>query len=304
MSLASADGTKRFRTIGEDENESLQINVNDVILVEDTFTNQLYGVKFATGEPAFAREDLAEILGANLAERLGFAQGVWRWGGPDDKRGTTNTTTAGMDDDEVRIRPLVFELAPNYAGEGEWQQVATWSYREQEDVPHDQLAAMLLLDFALLNVDRHGNNVLWQRDPRTGKVNLTPIDHGIGLNGPKDESLESIDPNFAGFMSFIAESHAGSVHLKLLKEKIEYGDGREVAEALKQFQKNLRDSIEESSLEEFIDNIARQLGIIDPYGLDEYPPELNQLMARIQWILTVDTRDIVDAVENWKPLWT
>ncbi|WP_149538006.1 protein kinase family protein [Siccirubricoccus phaeus] len=79
------------------------------------------------------------------------------------------------------------------------------SLSAREEIPPEEVQKVILLDMAVLNLDRHADNMLAQRQ-QDGSTRLIPIDHGLSLPGfaaAKDGTIADKlgNPNFTATLS-------------------------------------------------------------------------------------------------------
>ena len=149
-------------------------------LFTDTRTGRRYLSKYEQTS-YIPNEDIAEVLGNNIAGRLGFPVGGMRFAGPAtmarrNKNGKFNNISASPG------RPILLEHADNYTTGGvrrpEWN---------MNDDP-SQLVNAAILDYILLNPDRHTDNYFVSGDQQ--RPRFVPIDASMGFQNaryrPKD----------------------------------------------------------------------------------------------------------------------
>ena len=174
--------------------------VNGVRLYLDKTTGQKIGVKFGSngnrpenrgpGEAKFYNEHSNEILGAAIAERLGFPQGQIRIGGDYAPQ------IDGVSPERARFgsRPLVIELGHNlgadtpaahYPGIMDLVENTGDTPQEEADILKSFIA-LRLMDKITGNQDRHPYNFLIGND---GKV--YPIDNGAAIGTAASEPWDS-----------------------------------------------------------------------------------------------------------------
>jgi len=173
--------------------------VNGVRLYLDKTTGQKIGIKFGSngnrggqgpGEARFTNEHSNEVLGAAIAERLGFPQGQIRIGGDYAPQ------IDALDGRRARYasRPLVIELghnlgadtpAANYPGMLDIMRNTGDTPDEEADILKSFIA-LRLMDKITGNQDRHPNNFLIGND---GKV--YPIDNGAAIGTSASEAWDS-----------------------------------------------------------------------------------------------------------------
>jgi hypothetical protein len=147
----------------------------------DRVSQQRIGIKYGTAAGKrtsyFPNEDVNEVLAAHVAERLGFAYGSMRWGGPPP---VDAFPPRGYD---PGARPIVFELLHNYANlSGDPADALSLEHGGDSGYPSeasaDSLISGLLLDLIIQNGDRHGGNFFTGETPSGDMAWFVPIDHG------------------------------------------------------------------------------------------------------------------------------
>lgn len=158
--------------------------VNSTKLVEDTTNGTRYGLKYTgtynvdTGvvglRSQFFDEDVNEVLGLHMAERLGFAQGQVRHATP---VGPMRMGMIARAAETAPGRAILFEFGQTVVdAEG---LTAASKRSEAEDIQLEDAVLMQLLDYLILNSDRHWNNFLSGRG-KFGEGHY-PIDMGAGF---------------------------------------------------------------------------------------------------------------------------
>ena len=177
----------RFIEIGRTEE-----GVNGIIRYQDARDGSLYGLKFSSGRGLFEREGDAEIMGAGIADALGFQQGAIRWAGPE------------LSDTEARVkrntRPILVQFAQNYnvdpkqaydrfGNEMGGPRIAQRLLAE-DPLAGEQLLAMNMLDAVIANGDRHTKNWMVGADNE-----IIPIDMGGAFGVPVmgDVPIDGLD---------------------------------------------------------------------------------------------------------------
>lgn len=143
------------------------------LLFTDTKTGRRFLSKYE-GTSYLPNEDIAEVLGNNIAGRLGFPVGGIRFAGP-----STDAPRGGKTGTQGKVptpgRPVVMEHVENYITGGVRR--AGWGggigAKIQDSV------ALGLLDYAILNPDRHGDNFFLAGN--STNPNLVPIDQSMGF---------------------------------------------------------------------------------------------------------------------------
>lgn len=245
--------------------------VNGMIRVYDRQTDQFIGIKFDDGRTyANTDEGINEMLGAHVAERLGFANGAMRWGGP-----RQNAT-----------RPIVVEMVQNYAGEdvkgghdvGDWYERSTF----------DDLVSMTLLDFAVLNSDRHGGNYFLRKDEE-GRYRFVPIDHGLGFDGRRDDYYGP-DPTLDGWLGNGQGGSRNGVAAHL-RRRLQTDDREQIVEAIKRAQQQLVDAESATAINDAMEQIVKA-------SSGRANGAVRALPERLQWIMDTDAEEIASIIER------
>jgi hypothetical protein len=268
----TGDG-KRFKSIADTSNSK-----NGMAMYEDRKTGKAIGIKFRGGTSAASQEDLSELAGAHIAERFGFAGGSIRVGG------IANSSPQGNDSTAV---PLVFELVGNYVGK--YDKPDRNSNRSMAQI--DRLRATLL-DFTILNMDRHPGNYFTVTD-KDGKLRFVPIDHGYGFNSAHE--MFSVDGDEKSFKGWLFNKWGGRRNgiMKNLRDEAGTAEGRaELVELMRDTQRQLREAEEQYGLDNALTDIFASLPDRTPRtssGRDH-----RKAVERIQWLINTDPEKIVD----------
>jgi hypothetical protein len=290
--IADNPTSGRFLPIGGSDQ-----GVNGLQMFYDRETKQRIGIKYGNGVSVGIHEDFSEMLGAHIAERLGFATSPFRWGaprpveqGPVDGRPFVHFR-AGVGNTGSAARPIVIELAQNSFGDDISMGIAG----EPTDIGADDLISMTLLDWTILNDDRHTQNIMSTRDAE-GRVNLIPIDHGMGFgSGWSPHDPESTLSEWSQSSSGGGKG-ANPIVLEIYKRS---GPGRdnwvetraELISAIQRAQDRLRNA---DSAKEVSAAIAE---IMYGAGADVTASESVSTTAdRIQWILETDPDSILESI--------
>ena len=260
--------------MGPDDQRFIQMGVgggiNGMIRLYDRETGQFIGVKFDLGKASGVNEDIGEVLGAHVAERLGFNNGVMRWGG-----------VAARNPGRKRpARPIVVEMVQNYGSEqlqvgGE---VRNW---EREGVM-DDFVSHTLLDFAIRNTDRHYQNYFVTRDAE-GRNRFIPFDHGYSLN---EGDRMGRPHTLKGWLATYGSKNPAHGEIRSAARRGEEGR-QSVIEAIRRAQDQLREADSAKDI-----NLAIQ-GILDQTG--HAPTQLvESLPDRLAWIRDTDPADILE----------
>ena len=269
----NAGDSKRFKSIADTSNSK-----NGMAMYEDRKTGKAIGIKFRNGTSAASQEDISELAGAHIAERFGFAGGSIRIGG------VPNTLPQGKDSTAA---PLVFELVGNYVGK--YDKPGTDGNRNMSQI--DRLRATLL-DFTILNMDRHPGNYFTVTD-KDGKTRFVPIDHGYGFNSAHE--MFFVDGDEKSFKGWLFNKWGGRRNgiMKNLRDEGGTPEGRaELVELMRDTQRQLREAEEQYGLDDALTDIFASLPNRTPRtssGRDH-----RKAVERIQWLIKTDPEKVVD----------
>ena len=179
------------------------------LLFTDTKTGRRFVSKYE-GTSYLPNEDIAEVLGNNVAGRLGFPVGGVRFAGPstDAPRGG-KTGTQGKA--PTPGRPIILEHAENYIAGGVRR--PGWSSGGDGNPIADSVA-LGLLDYAILNPDRHGDNYFLAGNSQ--RPNLVPVDQSMGFQNIRFRERDAQDTRDSwgdrnGFRQFARDVMNGPV---------------------------------------------------------------------------------------------
>jgi len=169
-------------------------------LFTDTATGKKFIVKFSgdhrsprTGKLMFGtNEDLNEIVGNNVAARLGFPVGEFRFAGP---------TFSGRP--PTKARPIMFEHVGNYVE----NHVTPRGPNDVADAVQDKVRATML-DYLIMNTDRHHGNFFLVT--QNGKKRFIPIDNGLGFRGRQGYFQSGDYADEAGFSRWLRDGQGGN----------------------------------------------------------------------------------------------
>ena len=237
----------RFTKVG-----NKQGGVNGIQIIRDQNGN-LYGIKFADGRMAGQGEDANELLGHHYAERLGFAQGGMRIGGP---LFPLEDAEYGYIEDIV---PLVFDLAQNLHGEDIFHTNDVGDDPWVESAGAVNLVIPTLLDAITFNPDRHGGNFFVYTDPDTGENFFIPIDNGLSFDGWDAHSeVNDMSPMDQLRVWAVLYGDRNSMMRELANRLVSGNseDREAIVAALKEAQELLKESEELFPLDEATDQIT------------------------------------------------
>ena len=274
----------------------------------DTRTGRRYLSKYEQTSYA-PNEDIAEVLGNNIAGRLGFPVGGVRFAGP-LLRATPQSQTPRKGQPSASLRdhrPVIIEHVGNYI---DGPTVVPKSVGSTFTSTTDGVNATLL-DFIMLNPDRHERNYFFTGNLRVmnGKYirQFIPIDSSLGFQNTTFQIPDSMASN-SGLYDFLTQ---GSVPFTLLfgvdyqKAKEQGSDDefrQEVQRAFERAQQRLRESEDRLPFRDAAGDATYSAGTFDDDGfivprqqsnedalrLIEFPNE------RIQYILGLDPAEFTD----------
>lgn len=224
---------------------------NNMHMFTDSITGKQYFLKYQTGAQA-ENEDLHEMVGNNLAGRFGMPVGGLRLDGK-QKGGNGVPHSAG--------RAIVYEHAGNYV-EGRLQ--LGRSIGNMGDIkPSDRVRATLM-DFVIVNRDRHGGNFFVAPDAN-GKLRFVPIDPSLGFDvNWGGRAFENFDGDDAGFVGWLRDSYGGGRNemLSSLREQVRQGrlSRREVIAAVADVQKSIREAERKNPYLNMVDDVLKTGG--------------------------------------------
>jgi hypothetical protein len=284
------------------------------IIFTDTRTGKQYLSKYEQTSYA-PNEDIAEVLGNNIAGRLGFPVGGVRFAGPllratPQSQALQKGQSASLRDH----RPVIIEHVGNYIDGPTIVPRGTFTSTT------DGVNAMLL-DFIMLNQDRHERNYFFTGNLRVmnGKYirQFIPIDSSLGfqnttfqLPSSTDEGIplpESMASN-SGLVEFTRQGSGPFTFLfgadwQKAQERGEDDEFRqEVQRAFERAQQRLRESEDRLPFRDAAGEATYSAGTFDDDGfivprrqsnedalrLIEFPNE------RIQYILGIDPAEFTD----------
>jgi hypothetical protein len=183
--------------------------------------------------------------------------------------------------------PLVFEMVGNYVGR--YDRASGDGNANMLQI--DRLRATLL-DFAILNMDRHHGNYFTVTG-KNGETRFVPIDHGYGFNSARD--MFSVDGDEKSFKGWLFGEWGGRRNgiMKYLREEGGTPEGRErLVELMRETQRQLREAEEQYGLNDALSDIFASIPNRTPRtssGRDH-----RKAVERIQWLIDTDGQKIVD----------
>ena len=252
--------------------------VNGLTMYKDKVTGKGVGIKFLGGEGYGAQEDLNELVAHHLAERFGFPMGSIRVGGKPD-------LAAG----EKAAAPIVVEHVENIIG----------SVRapNEYEFSNADLVRGILLDFAILNSDRHEGNFFMTMDSE-GVGHFVPIDHGHAFNGAAN--IHDGNPTLYGLTLYLDDYQGGggiNQMLPELRDRLQSPDQRDaIANEILQLQESLRRQQEKYDLNDAISSIFD--AVSDKAPLTDEGRNHRDAADRIKFLIVIDRMELLDALEG------
>lgn len=241
-------------------------------------------------------EDVNEILANEIQGRLGYPVGEFRFAGPvyRDRHG--------------QGRPILFEHAENYI-DGTVAPPQRNGY--ENSIPLNEKIRLTMLDFLILNTDRHGGNFFVQRDAN-GQDHIVPYDPSLGFAAREfDPALSYADET--GFKKWLRNDYGGKRNKLIgsLRTKHDSETGRDAGmtrtamiEEARKSQQLLREAEAQKRFTEFAQNVIDAAGqnsqappITRASGARvSEPSKISFTQQRIDWVLSQTPEQIVDAM--------
>jgi hypothetical protein len=277
---ANSQAGGRYRQLGTGG------GINGMRRYEDTLTGRKIGVKFPEGEAYGFQEELNEFAGAFFAERMGFAQGVMRVGGP---LPDAKAQYGGNAND--RAVPIVVELGQDVVGSD--INLAQQILKPDKAATRD-LVRLQLLDFVIINSDRHGGNFFVAE--RRGKQHFYPIDMGLGFNARRENFYDGVDGSPEGLKRWRRAPRGGRLNnIDLaLRTRAMTAEGRaELRREIVALQRDLKRKEKQfnarAGIQEIFANGPRTP--LTAGGRDHF-----KAVKRMQWIMNTDPDSVLDAL--------
>ena len=281
--------------------------VNATRVVKDTTNGARYGLKYTgrydvnTGDVAlssqFLDEDVNEALGSHLAERLGMAQGQFRFSTP---VGEMTMGLIGVGQDKAPGRGILFEFGQTVVdAEGLTE---AKNRREAMDIQLEDTIPMQLLDYLSLNLDRHRGNYL-SGGGQFGEGHY-PIDMGAGFGAAyevPDEIAQGGRGSLMGYLADVSNKYEATrwkiaERLRGLrgaqKEREKEKIASEIEPAIANLIARLKTLEDELSLEDSIDYLVLTSGRTDVWD------ELQETVDRYQYLLNEDPKELAKIIVN------
>ena len=224
---------------------------NNMHMFTDAITGNKFFLKYQSGAHA-ENEDIHEVVGNNLAGRLGMPIGGVRMDGK-QKGGADAPNSAG--------RAIVYEHAGNYVA-GELQDGRN-QIKISQIKPADRVRATLL-DYVMVNRDRHGGNFFIATDPN-GAKRFVPIDPSLGFDvNWGGRAHENYDGNDEGFRGFLGDSYGGGRNEMLATLRQQFRNGglsrREILLAVEEVQKSIREAERKNPYMNVVEDVLKAGG--------------------------------------------
>jgi hypothetical protein len=269
--LAHLGTGKRFEQLG------VPSSINRPKVFRDTVSGQEMILKYATGRGASYDEHLTEMLGAHVAERFGFPAGTARWAGP---MGPEQRGYPGMS-----ARPIVISLASEMTDLD--YDLSSVSSRRDEKTPLRENVRFNLLDFAIVNTDRHDQNFLITATDPDGVAHLYPIDHGHTFtpNRPADGS-------WSGFRQILGQLRSNKSKRQMRAALRDGSKRSEIVEEIKALQEDLRRAQQDMPIEDVVAQLVDGADLYDgPQG-----QAVDKLAERLQFLIDAGPEEIYDTL--------
>lgn len=232
---------------------------NNMFLFKDKRTGKKYFHKYVNGSVA-ENEDIHEIVGNNLQARFGLSVGSVRMDGPQEGNGNPAHSVG---------RSIVYEHVGNYV-DGSLQIGRDFSNLGRVKVS-DRVRATLL-DFVIVNRDRHGGNYFIATDA-DGKFRVVPIDPSLGFDVNWGErAFANMDGDDNGFKGWMDNNAGGGRNQMLNTLRAQYQRGelnrREVIAAIESVQDSIREAERKNPYLNLVDGALNIAGRGNPRNGD------------------------------------
>lgn len=260
--------------------------VNGMMRIFTDRTNgKKYILKYEQRRAHGEQEDVAEVLGNNIAGRMGFPVGGFRFVGP------------AYDDVHGQGKAILFEHASNYVnGELKQPTIADMAKLDIADA-----VAITLLDYAILNVDRHGGNFFVVKNP-DGSRRVVPIDMSLSF-GQIEFAKERDYADAEGLKAWVNNWVGGNRNTILQGIASRVRDGelnrQQVKEQVIALQRRLRENQEKVQFAMFGREVMAAAGAQgDMRKLRENVPDhmVAHTDKRLQWLMDADAEEITKII--------
>jgi hypothetical protein len=264
--------------------------VNNMHMFTDKITGKKYFLKYQTGAMA-ENEDIHEVIGNHIAGRLGMPVGGVRMDGK-QKGGAGVPNSSG--------RAIVYEHAGNYV-DGALQ-----DGRNQIKVGHikpaDRVRATLL-DYIMVNRDRHGGNFFIATDS-DGVKRFVPIDPSLGFDAMWGGRVhENYDGDDAGLRGFLRNDMGGGRNEMLASLQAQVANGgisrREILLAVEEVQKSIREAERKNPYMGVVEGVLKSGGdgTAVPRNGDQISIRIGERpQKKMKYITDVDPGRIADLI--------
>jgi hypothetical protein len=247
---------------------------DNMFLFEDRTNGKKYYTKYETGRVSKG-EDIREIIGNNMAARLGFPVGEFRFAGPikSDAHGA--------------LRPILFEHAGNYI-DGDIKKPAN-AGRVKDD---DKVRATIL-DYLIVNVDRHGGNYFVAE--QNGENRFVPIDPSLGFNAEGYADWNGAMADRAGLAGWLNSGRGGGRNemLSELRNAVQRNQltRDEISRVVQEMQDNMRRSQRDLKFDDFARGAQGHV-----VGNNEQRKLIEEPQQRIDFFLSLSASSIADII--------
>ena len=252
QALNGANGRFRTENLGGGG-----VNANEegnMTLFSDTLTGKKYYLKYQVKSQAKG-EDLHEVVGNNLAGRFGFPVGGFRVDGPQER---------GFDGNPADVanngRAILFEHAGNYVD----GRLTAGRDANHVDIKASDRVRATLLDFVMVNRDRHGGNYFVSTDAN-GKRRFVPIDPSLGFDANWGGQVHlGFGGDDAGLMGWLGHDVGGRRNDMVRSLREQYLNGtlsrREVTAAVTDVQRAIREAERKNPYMNMVDDALVTVG--------------------------------------------
>ena len=264
--------------------------VNNMHMFTDAITGKKFFLKYQTGAMS-ENEDIHEVIGNNLAGRLGMPIGGVRMDGK--QKGA-----AGVPNSVGRA--IVYEHASNYV-DGDLQDGRN-QIKISQIKPADRVRATLL-DYIMVNRDRHGGNFFIATDSK-GVKRFVPIDPSLGFDAMWGGRVhENYDGDDAGFRGFLGNDMGGRRNEMLATLRQQHANGglsrREILLAVEEVQKSIREAERKNPYMNVVEDVLKAGGdgTASPRGGDQVKLRIGvRPQKKMKYITDVDPGRLADLI--------
>jgi len=251
----------------------------------DRTTGKKYLMKYEKRRAHGAQEDVAEVLGNNIAGRMGFPVGGFRFVG------------SPYQDRQGEGRAVLFEHVSNYVADP-YESPAMFT--ELLDVNVADGVALTLLDFAILNVDRHGGNY-FVIEESNGLKRIVPIDMSLTFHQAGFFDLDKDYGNAEGLQYWVDGAGARNNIINGIRTRVKRGEltRQQVKEQVIAVQRRLRESQEKVQFALFGKEVMEAAGTPgNPRKIKDNKPDhmVAHTDKRLQWLIDADPEEITKII--------